>query len=220
MSSICASPIKGTVIRVTLLDTCGVPVTGGSSKQIVTGGFVQVQMAPQYEDGEEFIQRTADGSLCVNEKDAPFLKRMQLTIDLCSVDPDIPSLVSNARRITTSAPVSGSGFAWKTGPQTARWSLEAWQRVAGSGACDASGAQRYIYNVWPNVGNAQLGNYVIQNNTSTLQLLADTADASLLFTLGNTWLGGAPQSNLEHWLWNITTSAPPTIPASCGFVTI
>jgi hypothetical protein len=218
MSAICAAPIKAEVLRLTLVDTCGIPITGASSKQIVTGGFIQVQMAPQYEDGEEFLQRTASGALCVNEKDAPFLKRMQLTQDYCSVDPDLPTLVSNARRITSSPPASGTGFAWKSGPQTAHYSAEVWQRVAGSGACDASGAQRYIYNAWPNVGNAQLGNYVVQNGTSTLQVLGETFDVSLLWTLGNTWLGGPPQSSLEHWLWNITTSPPPT--ATCGFVTI
>lgn len=218
MSAICASPIKGTVLRLTLVDTCGVPVTGASSKQITSSGFIQVQMAPQYEDGEEFIQRTADGSLCVNEKDAPFLKRMQLTSDFCQVDPDLPTLVSNARRLTSAPPVSGTGFAWKTGPQNAHFSIEAWQRVAGSGACDPSGLQRFIYHTWPNVGNVQLGQYTIQNGTSTLQLIAETFDVSSLWTLGNAWLGGPPQSTLEHWLWNITTVVPPT--PSCGLLTI
>jgi hypothetical protein len=218
MSAICASPIKGTIARLTIVDTCGVPVTGSSSKQITTAGFIQVQMAPQYEDGEEFIQRTADGALCVNEKDAPFLKRMQNTVDFCQVDPDLPTLISNARRITSSPPASGTGFAWKTGAQTVHFSLEVWQRVAGSGACDPSGAQRYIYHAWPNMGNAQLGQYTIQNGTSTLQVLFDSFNTSLLWTLGNSWLDGPPQDALEHWLFNITTTPPPT--PACGFLTI
>ncbi|SRR6266540_2962789 len=224
MASICGAPIKGSMLRVTKLDVCGVPVTGASGLVYTTKGFVQVQMAPQYEDGEEFFERTADGTLCVNQKDDPILKRFQLTIDMCEIDPDGISYVLSARELATTGPVSGYGFAMSEGKPTNRFGLEVWQEVAGSGACDASGVQRYIYNVWPNVGASRIGNYTIENGRSTLQFIAETKAASSLWGNGPgaaSWLPATGTTTLlstEHWAWNITTVAPPTAQCGAGIV--
>lgn len=217
--TLCATPIKGTHLRIVKVDACGVPVTGASSLVVTTKGFVQVEMEPQYEDGEEFFERTADGTACVNQKDAPTLKRMQLTVDFCEVDPSAASFVVDGRLLTEGSEVTGTGFAVKEGEPTTRFSLEVWQRVSGSGQCDATGAQRYIYNAWPNVGNVQIGTYTIQNGRSTLQFIAETEAASTSWGdgpgTGTSWLplGEVVESD-EHWLWNITTEAPPT--EACG----
>jgi hypothetical protein len=213
---LCAAPIKGTVLRIVKLDACGVVVTGAAGFTSVIKAFTQVQSAPQYEDGTEFFERTADGSVCVNQKDPPILKRFQLTVDLCTVDPDAISYVLSARELVTTAPVSGYGFVMSEGPTTSRFSLEVWQQVAGSGACDASGVQRYIYNAWMHCGNGRLGNYTIENQRSTLQFQAETFAASPLWGDGPgtlTWLpaGAANLINqgIEHYAWNITTVPPP-----------
>jgi hypothetical protein len=84
-TSTCATPIKGTHLRIVALDTCGVPVTGASGLVAVSRGFISVAMAPDYEDGEEFFERNASGQACVNQKDDPTLKRLGLTIDWCEV---------------------------------------------------------------------------------------------------------------------------------------
>lgn len=222
MASTVAAPIKGTMMRLVQLDVCGVPVTGASSRVITSKGFVQVQQDPQYEDGEEFFERTADGTLCVNQLDPPTLKRFRLTIDLCSVDPDAVPMFLGARELTTTGPVSGTGFAIQEGTPTNKYSLEVWQQVAGSGACDPSGLQRFIYNAWPQVGNVRVGAYTIQNGRSTLQAMADTFAANTLWGDGPgtgtsylpTGAGGAITAT-DHWLWNITTNAPPA--AAAGF---
>lgn len=216
MVSNCATPIKGTHYRIVKIDTCGTPVTGTSSLVIVGKGFVQVQMEPQYEDGEEFFERTADGTPCVNQKDDPVLKRMQLTIDFCEVNVSGVSYIASARELTVgSSPTTGYGFAVSEGQPTNRYSLEVWQRVAGSGACDASGIQRYIYNAWPNVGSSKIGNYTVENARSTLQVVSESRAASSGWGngpgSGTSYLpAGAAAETDEHWLWNITTNAPPT----------
>lgn len=215
-----ATPIKGTHFRIVKLDACGNPVTGTGSLVVVTKGFVQVTMEPQYEDGEEFFERTADGTPCVNQKDDPVLKRMELQVEFCEINTTGVAYLASARELTVNAAgVTGTGFAFSEGSPSNRYSMEVWQRVAGSGACDATGAQRYIYNAWPNCGASKIGTYTIENGRSTLQVTSETMAASAATTIG--W-GDGPGSGasylptgekasaIDHWLWNITTLAPPT----------
>lgn len=202
------------------LDSCGNPVTGTGSMVVVSKGFVQVQMEPQYEDGVEFFERTADGSICVNQKDNPVLKRFLVTVDLCEINSTGVAFLTTQRELTDNAAgVTGRGFAFAEGSPSNRYSLEVWQQVAGSGACDPSGAQRYIYNAWPNLGATKIGNYTIQNGRSTMQWMSETQPGSTTATIGwnrgpgtgTKWLpvGESVQTG-EHWLWSVTTTAPPT----------
>lgn len=222
--AICAAPIKGTHYRLVKVDACGAPVTGAASLVITSKGFVQVVMDPQYEDGEEFFEKNADGQACVNQKDPPILKRMQLTVDFCEVDPVGTAYALSARLLDTqSNPTTGTGWALQEGSPSNRFSLEVWQRVAGSGTCDPSGLQRYIYHAWPNVGNSQVGSYTVENGRSTLQIIAETAAPSLTWGngpgSGTSWLPGTTVvASLDHWLWNITTNAPPL--EACGPTTL
>lgn len=213
-TSTCATPIKGTHMRIIELDACGVPITGTSGMVVVTKGFVQVNMEPQYEDGTEFFERTADGTACVNQKDDPTLKRLNLTSQFCEVNVSSISLLISGRELTTGTPATGTGFALAEGNPTRRYSLEVWQEVAGAGACDASGQQRYIYNAWPNVGASQLGAYPIENGRSMLEVTSESRGASSLWLalVGDDYLpAGETIETDEHWVWNVTTTAPPTI---------
>jgi hypothetical protein len=216
----CVTPIKGTHYRLTKLDSCGNPVTGTSSMVIVSKGFVQVQMAPQYQDGVEFFQLTADGSICVNQKDDNTLKRYELTIDFCEINQTGASWMTSMRELATGSPATGYGFAGQEGLASNRWSLEVWQKIAGAAACNSNGVVQYIYNAWPNVGGAKLGNYTIMNDKSTLQVTAETRAVATSSTIG--WGVPPNQTSLQylpsgfavqatdHWYWNITTVAPPT----------
>jgi hypothetical protein len=224
-TSNCAVPIKGTMYRMVKIDACGNPVTGASGLVIVSKGFVQVEMEPQYEDGTEFFDRTADGSVCVNQKDDPVLKRMQLTIDFCEINVSGASWMMSARELAVTN--TGLGFAVAEGSPANRFSLEVWQQVAGSGACDASGNQRYIYNAWPNCGAAQIGTYTVENDKSQLEIQCETRAASAAPNIGwlegpgtgTTWLpAGATAGASDHWLWAITTNSPPS--AACSPVTL
>lgn len=217
MAAVCVTPIKGTVIRVVKVDPCGVPVTGGSSLVVTTKGFISVGMEPQYEDGQEFFQRNADGDVCVNQLDDPILKRMQLSVELCEVDPALANYV-----LTASSLLSGSdviGFKLSEGKPTNHFSLEVWQRVAGAGACTAGGVQNYVYNAWPNVGQVKMGTYTVENDRSAFTFTGMTSRAATQWGdgpgTGTIWLpGSTTMAGTEHWVWNITTTAPPT--GVCG----
>jgi hypothetical protein len=213
-TSTCVTPIKGTHMRIIALDACGVPVTGTSGMVGVSSGFVQVQMEPDYEDGEEFFERTASGAPCVNQKDDPTLKRMGLTVQMCEVNVSLISYIISARELTTGTPTTGTGFAVAEGNPTNRFSLEVWQEVAGSGACDASGNQRYIYHAWPNVGATKIGNYTVENGRSTFEFTSETQGAASTWDtrVGSSFLpAGQFVDTDEHWVWNVTTAAPPTV---------
>lgn len=212
--STCATPIKGTHMRIIALNDCGVPVTGTSGMVVVSSGFVQVESEPDYEDGEEFFERTASGEPCVNQKDDPTLKRFGLTVQMCEVNVSALAYVISARELTTGTPTTGTGFAVAEGNPTNRFSLEVWQEVAGAGACDPSGNQRYIYNAWPNVGATQLGTYTVENGRSTFEFTSETKGAASTWDtlVGANFLpAGAFVDTDEHWVWNVTTTAPPTV---------
>lgn len=212
----CYTPIKGRIMRIITLNECGVPVTGTGSVQVVMAGFTQVQASPAYETGDEYLVKTADAALCVNEKDADILKRFELTVDVCSIDPGlVANTISPVRLLTYSEAPTGTGFAMAEGAATTHFSLEVWQRVAGSGACDPSGAQRYVYNAWPHLLNGKIGDYSIAAEPSQLEFICESKPVSTLWTAGNSWLGaGAVSVIQDHWFQNLTTVAPPT--AVCG----
>jgi len=216
-------PIKGKVARFIQLDVCGNPITGASGLQVITKGFIQVQVEPQYEDGEQQRQRLADGTLCVNDDDPDEFTNVQLTIDLCGVCPSVSQITNGARLLTTGAPATGTGAAYSEIGTFPRWSLEVWQLVTGRGACDpATGSQRYVYWAFPNVGNGRMGSSTIENAALTMQIAAKTDSVGSLWGDGPGSLGPWAPAFVdgEHFLWNITTVAPPTIPANCGATAI
>lgn len=215
-------PIKGRAMRLIQLDSCGNPVTGASGLQVITKGFISLQLQPQYEDGTSQRQKLADGSLCVADEDPDSLVFNQLTFDFCGVCPSIEQIMSGARLLGTGAPVTGVGAVYSEGLITARFSVEVWQNVSGQGACDpATGAALYVYWAFPNVGNLKIGQSTIENAGLHIQGTAKTDVIGTQWGTGpgslGPWVPSAlRQSGAEHWGWAITSVAPPTIPANCG----
>lgn len=213
MTAVCGAPIRGRVYRVVQLDECGSP----QDSQVVSK-FASIDSSPEYVDGVETLKYNADGSLCVNDKAQNQLKRVGLSIKLCSIDPDGVVIVTGERLLGAGSPVTGSGVAFGEGLLTARFSLEVWQDVAGSGSCDAAGDQRFYYWAYPNVGNPKIGSYTIDQGSPTLELMADTKGAAADWVDGvgaDVWLpAGETVETDEHFLFNITTGQPPT--AACG----
>lgn len=219
MVATCVSAIKGRVMRVVALDTCGNPVTGASSAVIVSSGFISVKMTPQYEDGNEYTQKTADGLLCVNQKDPSQLKRVNLDVAMCVLDPDMIVTVSGARLLNNGG-ATGTGAAFTGLQNAARFSLELWQYVGGArNGCNASGLQQYVYWAWPNVGNTQISDYTAEAGVSQFKFTAETDVASPLWGdgpgSGTAWIT-SPVQAYDHYLYNVTTTTPPT--ATCGAV--
>src|SRR5690349_20147081 len=97
MATQCFTPVRGKRLRLTRSDECGrYPEPGTADSVVVTSGFISVTLSSEVEDGTEIIQKRADGTLCVNQMTAPSLKRFNVEIEFCGVDPGTLALVTNA----------------------------------------------------------------------------------------------------------------------------
>lgn len=220
MVATCVSAVKGRRVRVVTLDACGNPVTGASSSVVVTSGFISVKMTPQYEDGTEYTQKLADGTLCVSQKDAGQLKWVELEATFCVLDPDLITIFGGAR-LLTSGGATGTGAAFGSNVNSNHVSIEIWQDVSGANACDASGAQQYVYWAWPNVSDGRYSDYTVENSVSQFKITGRTSAVGTLWGdgpgTGTTWLGES-LSSPDHYAYNVTSTAPPD--ASCGATTL
>jgi hypothetical protein len=220
MAATCVTPFKARAIRLIKLNACGVPISGTGSAVLNFTGFVSVAVSPQYEDGTEYIQKTANGDFCVNQKDRPLLKRANITLTVCVIDPDMLVMTTGQRLLTAGAPATGTGVAYGEDNATNRFSLELWQPLAGAGACTPSGIEQFLWWLFGNVGNVMVGDFTFEQGTTTFTITGETAAmytgwptsiGALLTGLDTNTIGSR-----EHWLHNVTSTQPPV--GACGAV--
>lgn len=217
--TICATPIKAQVARFTRVDECGVPITGALSAQVTSDSFTQIENTPSYEEGQRYLLRKANGEPCVNQRDPGFFNWLEQTVTLCTLDPDLIAMVTGEQLITDSDESVGTTYG--EGLLTARFSLEVWQPMAGEGACDESGIQRYVYWAFPNLGDAQIQAFTFQNDAFTIAFRDVSRRASALWDIGDAYLADNPTASWDpgkHFAWATTTVAPPV--AACGAVLV
>lgn len=214
MATTCFAPIRGKTVRVTELD-CGVPVTGNAV--VVTDSFVTVSMESEYEEGTEYVQKNANGDLCINERAPDALKRFTVTIDWCRVDPDLFSMVTGAELELDGADVVG--FRDSEGINDSEFALELWTGVAGQAGCGTGALYGYL--LLPRLTGGTYGEFTIEDgSTVSFQTIA--------YTVGNSGWGvgpydviGSPAGPLDvaitasqHRLVRVTEVAPPA--SACG----
>lgn len=217
--SICASPIKAERARFTLLNVCGVPETGEGSAQVVTDSFTEIGNTPNYEDGQQFLQRKANGTPCVNQREASFLTDVDVNVNLCTMDVDLINMVTGGQPIEDGDDFSGAVFS--DGLLNSRFSLEVWQPVAGAGACDEDGVPQFVYWAFPHLFDAKIQNFTFQNDVFEFSFTAKTQAASLLWTIGDPYLADTPASDWtpgSHYGFNITTVDMPEV--QCGAIEV
>ena len=219
MPTECFSLVRATNVRVTQLDDCGA-VEEGTGLYVVTDGWIEARITAEYETGDEFIQKNANGDLCINERSPDALKRLNVEVDFCVMDPDIINLITGA-----DLEMDGSdavGFRRKTGINTNNFALELWAKKSG-GACEAGG-QCYGYYLVPWITGATLGDLVFGNQVTTFTTMGYT-QAGSGWDVGPWDVIGDPAAPLDDpieadqvELLRDTCVAPPD--ASCGSQTI
>lgn len=211
---LCTSPVQGQILRVIKLNACGVPVTGVGSAQLVMDAWTQVQASPQYDTGDRKVTRKANGALCTNFKIQDQFTNDEVTIDFCAWNPSLIVNTIGARLLTGSFAPTGAGFAhgtWANATQ-AHWSLEVWG-IGDGLSCNAAGQTLFNYWAWPHLSDGKKGDYTIGSDPTSLQIIANTLDASPLWTAGAAWLNSVPLVQGDHQLEILTTVLPPV--ATC-----
>jgi hypothetical protein len=216
MSTVKFASIKARRIRLTTVDACGAP-TPGPCATIVTDGFVSVAAAAQVEDGQEFTVKNAWGEFCINEKDASRVKRWNLTMTFCEVDPQLLSLLTGGR--TFNQPTDnaiGGTFGETVGTD---FSLELWSKIAGGQCASGSGgaSASWVYWVFPHVAGGVIGDLSFENGPLSVTVTANTLGAGADFGLGpyTPAILPSPLESDEHIGYVVTATGPPDVTNGC-----
>lgn len=166
---------NGRRMRLTKVDACGRPVYGVAS-QLVTSGFVSVEMSGEIREGTEIEQVNAAGDLCLSEKGADQLKWLTVAANMCDIDPDAVVMFNpnNTRLFDYDGNVIG--FAESDTQDISRGvAIEIWADVAGEDLCDDPNAsQTWAYLLLPWVVGGTLGDLTVENAALTMQLNSRT----------------------------------------------
>jgi len=222
MSSETFPIINGRVMRVTRLDNCGVPAYG-DYVTVTSEGFVSVAVTANYDDGEAIQVKNANGRFCVNKPAEPEMESLEVEVAFCDVDPDLYSAITGFPVIRDPLTGAAIGFSIRRSvrPGDVRWALEIWSDATDSGGCDL-GDFPYVYQLWPFLQGAKIGDYTIENNAVTF-----TATGALSLD-NNGWLTGPyevvtdesgdpdvlqdPLDPMDHELI-VRTIVPPPLPS-------
>lgn len=132
MTASCFNVVRGKRVRATRLDACGAfPVPTTTNSFVASDGFISVQYSLDYEDGDEHIQKNADGALCINDKTCDVYKRTMVTISFCGVDPDMFSLITS-NSVELDASGVDVGFRVSEGISCSNFALELWSGLGGN----------------------------------------------------------------------------------------
>jgi hypothetical protein len=173
MTTVCYTPWKIPRVRVTQLNSCGVPVTGCST--VVSDGIISIAMTKEYEARQEFFVKNGDGVFCVRETNPPVLKWINLVLTFCNVDPEMVNIMSAEPLVLNDAvsPVS-TGYSTEEGSAAnVNFALEGWTRISGAGvAC--TGGQEYGYTLFPWIVEGTIGDLTYENGAANFVLNART----------------------------------------------
>lgn len=165
--------IKGKVVRLTRLDECGAPVVG-TCTTLVSECFVSVTLSGEFEAGDEYVQKSAWGDLCINDKDPDVLKRVNVSIEFAEINPDALDIITAANPVIDGYDTIGAS--WGTDPNFTSFALEVWTKRTGQ---DCVGEPEWGYFVIPFVKNGKIdGDLTIENATLTMTVMGEGFPAS------------------------------------------
>jgi len=227
MTAICFTPWKVPRVRATLLNACGVPVTGSCST-VVSDGIISIAMTKQYEDRQEFFVKNGDGVFCVKETNAPILKWINLVLTFCNVDPELVNILS-AEPLVLDDAVSprATGYSTQEGSAAlSNFAFEGWTRIANS-STPCTGGVEFGYTLFPWVVEGTVGDVTYENGAANFVVNARTKSGSpwgtgpYMVDYSDNPAGSlvqipllTPIGALQHHRMFLTRLAPPT--ASCG----
>lgn len=208
-----ASSVGGLAIRLTRLDSAGLTQVGASASY-VTKKFVSLGYTPEYEDGDEFTTKAADGSVCASWKTPRTLKRVTLSIALCDPDPEFSEMIAGGTLLAGTGAMAGKSVGWKmplvgTDPTPYGVAIEVWSFANVGGR--ATGPAPYWHYVFPYCQMQLTGERAIQND-----MMATSFEG---WAVGNAGFGDGPAAPI----WPFGSDSPAqmartsTIPVGTGY---
>lgn len=162
--------IHASIMRLTALDECGVPLFGQPAT-LVSDGVVRVASTSEYEDGEETYKKNGAGKPKVVHKDPDQLKYISLEIEFVGVDPQAWGLITGMPVMTNYAG-DATGLRLGNYDTGANFALELWTDIPGT-PCGADG-KPYGYFCWPWVGQGRVGDLELAETAADFTLSATT----------------------------------------------
>jgi hypothetical protein len=190
-----AASIQGVSIRVTRLDAAG-NLLNGPGDSYTTSAFMRISFTPEYEEGDEITEKSANGVVCVTYKSPDTLKRITMELAICEPDPELTSLISGGlllrKNLGTFGSPNNKSIGWAApavgdDPAGNGVAIEAWSWAIKDGK--KSAALPYFHWVFPYVKMRQSGDRVIENG-----MLATTFEG---YGLGNTSFASGPDGRWE-----------------------
>jgi hypothetical protein len=178
-----AASVQGVSIRVTRLDAAG-NLLNGAGDSYTTSAFMRVSFTPEYEDGDEIVEKSADGTVCVSYKAPDTMKRVTLELAICEPDSELTALISGGlllrKNFGTFVAQDNKSVGWAApgvgdDPTGYGVALEVWSFAVKDGRRSAT--LPYFYWVFPYARLRQSGDRVIENG-----MLATTFEG---YGLGN-----------------------------------
>lgn len=209
-----ASAVAGMAIRLTRLDASGSPVVGASASY-VTKKFVSLGFTPEYETGDEFTTKAADGTVCASWKAPDTLKRVTLSIALCDPDPEFTEMIAGGTLLSA----AGNSVGWKAplvgvDATPNGVAIEVWS-IANVGGRQAS-VNPYWHFVFPYAQMHMAGERAIQND-----LMATSFEG---WAVGNPSFGDGPAAPLWPFINGaespVAYARTTSIPVGTGYQTV
>ena len=198
-----AASIQGVSIRVTRLDAAGNLLnTPGDS--YTTSAFMRVSFTPEYEEGDEIVEKSANGTICVSYKAPDTMKRVTMELAICEPDPEITNLISGGlllrKNMGTFAVPDRKSIGWAApavgdDPAGNGVAIECWSFAIKDGKRASS--LPYFHWVFPYARLRQSGDRVIENG-----MMASTFEG---YALGNVTFGNGLD---DRWEFPVATERP------------
>ena len=198
-----AASIQGVSIRVTRLDAAG-NLLNNPGDSYTTSAFIRVSFTPEYEQGDEITEKSANGAVCVTYKSPDTLKRITMELAICEPDPELTQLISGGlllrKNLGTYASPDRKSIGWSSpgvGDDPAGFgvAIETWSHAIFEGK--KSSTLPYFHWIFPYCKLRLSGDRVIENG-----MLATTFDG---YGLGNTEFSSGPD---ERWEFPLATERP------------
>lgn len=122
--------VFGLAMRVARLGADGAPLVGAAN-QLTTSAFTKIDITPVYEDGTKISETNAAGQVCLNYEADDSLTGYTVSIEICSVAPELMEILSSGAVLLDGVDVIGyqSPQIGSTGASANGVSVETWSRA-------------------------------------------------------------------------------------------